>query len=143
MNIYFAGSIRGGREDAALYRQIVKLLKQHGRVLTEHVGDIDLNEDNLSDETIYRRDMTWLKEADVLVAEVTVPSHGVGYEIARAETLGKPILCLHRPQAGRRLSALLAGNPSIHCESYQRFGQVDAILEAFLQGQAAQESGSA
>jgi nucleoside 2-deoxyribosyltransferase len=104
MKIYFAGSIRGGRDDAALYRQIILLLMEYGGVLTEHVGSAGLvraGADDWSDEFIYARDMAWLAEADAVVAEVTIPSHGVGYEIARAEALGKPVLCLH------------------HCELYQ------------------------
>jgi hypothetical protein len=132
MNVYFAGSIRGGREDAAVYRQIIRRLKRYGHVLTEHVGETERREDDLSDEAIYERDMTWLREANVLVAEVTVPSHGVGYEIARAETLGIPVLCLHRPQPHRQLSALIAGSPAILCEPYHRPDQLDAILGAFL-----------
>ena len=42
--IYFAGSIRAGRDDAELYAKIVGLLKKYGRVLTEHVGDPNLKE---------------------------------------------------------------------------------------------------
>lgn len=38
MNIYFCGSIRGGRQDVAIYQQIVTYLKNYGRVLTEHVA---------------------------------------------------------------------------------------------------------
>lgn len=137
MKIYFAGAIRGGRQDAGLYNQIIGLLKERGEVLTEHVGheDPDDAERDMSDEAIYRRDMAWLEEADVLVAEVTVPSHGVGYEIARAETLKKPILCLHRPGAAQPLSALIAGNPNVRCEGYERLEQLGPILEAFLRDQ--------
>ncbi len=142
MKIYFAGSIRGGREDAPVYAQIIDLMNRYGEILTEHVGKPDLKEDPLSDRVIYERDMRWLTEADVVVAEVTVPSHGVGYEIARAETLGKPILCLHRPQAARRLSALLAGNSSIHCETYQQPRQVEAILETFFREHTGQRDSS-
>ena len=132
MKIYFAGSIRGGRQDASLYGKIVELLKGYGRVLTEHVGQVHMDENGLSDEGIYERDMAWLEAADVLVAEVTAPSHGVGYEIARAEALGKPILCLHRPGAGAHLSALLAGNPTIRCEEYQQIEQLAAVLDDFM-----------
>jgi len=135
VKIYFAGSIRGGRQDAALYHSIIDLLKRHGHVLTEHVGSTDLGEDDLPDDAIYRRDMKWLAEAHVLVAEVTRPSHGVGYEIARAETQGKPILCLHRPDAAHRLSALIAGNPAIHCECYENPGELPPILDVFLRDQ--------
>ncbi len=143
MIIYFAGSIRGGRQDVDLYGCIIDLLRQHGLVLTEHVGDKNLNEAGLSDAAIYRRDMRWLDQADTLVAEVTVPSHGVGYEIARAEMLGKRVLCLHRPRSGRRISALLAGNRGIECQSYQRMDELTTILERFFQKEAQRPSAPA
>ena len=37
-----------------------------------------------------------------IVAEVTQPSLGVGYEIGRAVAMDKKILCLYRPQDGKR-----------------------------------------
>lgn len=37
----------------------------------------------------------------VVVAEVTQPSLGVGYELGRAVVLNKQILCLFRPRSGR------------------------------------------
>jgi nucleoside 2-deoxyribosyltransferase len=137
LKIYFAGSIRGGRDDAALYRQIIALLKEYGEVLTEHIGGAELSstgEESLPDEAIYARDMAWLAEADAVIAEVTVASHGVGYEIARAEVLGKPVLCIHRPSAGRRLSAMLAGNPMLRCETYASPNELRPIVERFLRG---------
>ena len=39
MKIYFAGSICGGRDDAALYRQIIVMLMEYGEVLTEPLGE--------------------------------------------------------------------------------------------------------
>ena len=38
----------------------------------------------------------------VIVAEVTQPSLGVGYELGRAVAMGKRILCLYRPQENKR-----------------------------------------
>jgi len=137
MKIYFAGSIRGGRDDAALYHQIIALLIEYGDVLTEHIGDIGLTaagEDGLPDATIYDRDMGWLAEADAVIAEATVPSLGVGYEVARAEALGKPVLCLYRRGAERRLSAMLAGNPTLRCETYESVEALKPVLERFLRG---------
>ncbi|GAB1301119.1 2'-deoxynucleoside 5'-phosphate N-hydrolase 1 [Apodemus speciosus] len=61
------------------------------------------------DRLIHERDLAWLRQADVVVAEVTQPSLGVGYELGRAVALGKPILCLFRPQSGRVLSAMIRG----------------------------------
>ena len=47
LNIYFAGSIRGGRADASLYQRIVKILQRYGTVLTEHVADPTLTEEGM------------------------------------------------------------------------------------------------
>src|SRR3989338_5373851 len=115
MKSYFAGSVRGGRGDNELYSQIIKSLSGYGTVLTEHVSNKDLSAmgENKASEIIYKRDMRWLKESDVVVAEVTTPSLGVGYEIAKAEEMGKRILCLYRPASERRLSAMVAGSKRI------------------------------
>lgn len=41
-SVYFCGSIRGGREDQALYARIVSRLRRYGKVFTEHVADAEL-----------------------------------------------------------------------------------------------------
>ncbi len=91
MKIYFAGSIRGGREDREKYFKIIEYLKKHGEVLSEHIGseNIDHKGEKLSSEEIFNRDVEWIKKADVIIAEVSTPSLGVGYEICFAEELNK------------------------------------------------------
>lgn len=134
MNIYFAGSIRGGREDKELYQEIISILRGYGTVLTEHVGDQTLSalgEDGPTDAYIYERDMTWLNAADAVVAEVTTPSLGVGYEIGQAEGK-KPILCLYREQEGKRLSAMMAGNTNLRLEPYKDMADISGIFERFF-----------
>jgi hypothetical protein len=121
--IYFSASISGGRGDAPLYAAIIEALALRGRVLTEHIGSPDLSdggEQGAGDAHIYARDIAWLREADAVIAEVSTPSLGVGYEIARAAMLGKPVVCLFRPEAGRRLSAMIRGNPAVHVLEYSR-----------------------
>ncbi len=98
LRIYFAGSIRGGRDDAAIYLELVDELARHGEVLTEHVATV--GEEDLSDDEIYARDLDWLTSCDAVVAEVTTPSLGVGWEIGVAQERGIPVLCLHRPGEG-------------------------------------------
>ncbi|XP_072498327.1 5-hydroxymethyl-dUMP N-hydrolase [Notamacropus eugenii] len=111
--LYFCGSIRGGRQDRALYGRIVSRLRHFGVVLTEHVAAAELGargeEAAGGDRLIHERDLAWLQQADVVVAEVTQPSLGVGYELGRAVALNKRILCLFRPQSGRVLSAMIRG----------------------------------
>jgi len=143
--VYFCGSIRGGRSLQPLYAAIVDFLQQHGhQVLTTHVaapdvlapyppasstgasreasppGGTGLEQERRADvraSDIYEHDMQWLAECDVVVAEVSVPSLGVGVEIATAQQLGKPILCLCR--ADVTLSALIEGNPTLRVIRYR------------------------
>ena len=135
MKIYFAGSIRAGREDQGLYHQLIQGLQSHGQVLTEHVGDPSLTafgDDGPSDQGIYERDMAWLAKADLVVAEVTLPSLGVGYEIGRAESLDIPVLCLYREQDGRRLSAMVSGNPQVMLVRYSTVAEALVNIDEFV-----------
>ncbi len=110
MKVYFSCSLTGGRSDALIYAAIVDDLLARGHdVLTAHLARPDVMdlEDGLEAGEIYRRDVQWIKEADVLIAEVSTPSHGVGYEIALALAEHKPVLCLHRQ--GVRVSKMITG----------------------------------
>ena len=72
MKIYFAGSIRGVRKDAELYRKVIAVLKEKHQVLTEHVGDLSLSTvEDKGDKAIYEQDTAWLRECDVVVAELS------------------------------------------------------------------------
>jgi len=138
MKIYFAGSIRAGREDAAIYETMITWLKSFGEVLTEHVGDVSLSErgdDGPDDPFIHDRDMAWLKSCDCLVAEITTPSLGVGYELGWAAALKKPVLCLYRVLPGRSVSAMIAGNPGILTAAYANLDEAKAMMEKFLRNQ--------
>lgn len=135
MKIYFAGSIRGGREDAALYLQIIEYLKSFGEVVTEHVGDpnlTDSGDDGPTDQFIHHRDLEWLQSADILVAEVTTVSMGVGYEIGRAVESGKKVLCLFRSGSGKNLSAMIAGCPDLKLVKYSSLDEAEKAVHEFL-----------
>ena len=134
MKIYCAGAIRGGRADVALYLELVELLQAYGTVLTEHVADEQLTAlgEVTDDRMIHDRDLAWLREADCLVAEVTTPSLGVGFEIGKATEWGTRVLCLFRPNAGRTLSALIAGSDRVTVREYQRAADVEEIFERFF-----------
>ena len=136
MKIYFAGAIRGGREDAQLYKNLIAYLKEKGQVLTEHIGSTDLSwegEISSKDEEIYNRDIKWLQSADIVVAEVTTPSLGVGYELGIAEKLNIPVLCLYRPDQRNRLSAMISGNAIFTCRKYTVFIEVQKWIDDFIQ----------
>ena len=134
MNIYFAASIRGGRADWASYLEIVKQLRGFGNVLTEHVGDVELSAlgEDIGDDKIHERDLGWLRESDCLVAEVTTPSLGVGYEIGKATEWQKPVLCLYRPSDDRKLSGMIAGCSDVTLREYQTTEGLHEVFEKFF-----------
>ena len=134
MKIYFAASIRGGRDDWASYLEIVRQLREYGEVLTEHIGDSELSAagEDISDRDIHDRDLDWLKSSDCLVAEVTTPSLGVGYEIGKATEWGKPALCLYRPAGGRSLSAMIAGSDGVTLIEYQSANEWNQTFEQYF-----------
>lgn len=133
--IYFAGSIRGGREDAALYGELIRFLTGRGKVLTEHVGAANVGEleKNQTDSDIYEQDVAWIRESDLVIAECTRPSLGVGYELAYAEALGKPCFLLYRGEEGS-LSAMLAGNPYFRIFRYGNAEDAKRVLDGILSG---------
>ncbi|MBR1725835.1 MAG: nucleoside 2-deoxyribosyltransferase [Muribaculaceae bacterium] len=132
--IYFAGSIRGGRVDADLYRRIIQFMQQTDTVLTEHVGssNLILNEQGRErDAHIYDQDTAWLRQSDLLIAECTCPSLGVGYELAYAEHRGIPCHIFY-DKTKAQLSAMLTGNPYFHIHPYESEEQIFAVLTQLL-----------
>ncbi|MEM4546974.1 MAG: nucleoside 2-deoxyribosyltransferase, partial [Nitrososphaerota archaeon] len=115
MKVYFAAPMRGERKSGEIYRKIFFVLERMGcKVITPHVVDESGRaEEGLSDEEIFERDMKLINECDVLVAEVSTPSIGVGVEIQSALDRGKPVICLYLPEARKGVSALVLGNPNI------------------------------
>jgi len=141
MRVYFACSIRGGRADQPYYQAIINLLKNYGTVLSEHFGDpnLDPNENAVpagfadnSDQAIHDLDMKLISEADVIVAEITTPSLGVGYEIGYGENLGKKILALHRENGLSRPSAMIAGSSKVTLKNYQEVTDLKPIFDEFF-----------
>ena len=112
MNIYFACSITGGREFERIYQELVAGLLADGHELpTAHLAESNVIalEAVTPAREVYERDVIWIRKADALIAEVSAPSHGVGYEIGFALQAGKPVLCIH--QEGRKISKMISGNP--------------------------------
>ena len=135
MKIYFSGSISGGREHEAIYQHLVAYLQAQGhRVLSAHVADpvaLEAEKDMLP-RVVFERDSNWVRECEAMIAEVSTPSLGVGYEYGLAVQLGKPVLCVYR--SGVRLSKMITGNPApnLTVAAYADEVELDRIVSAFL-----------
>ncbi|MBQ6285332.1 MAG: nucleoside 2-deoxyribosyltransferase [Bacilli bacterium] len=132
MKFYFAGSIRSGRNKLNVFIEINKILNKYGNVLDKHVASPNVFEieKNNSEEDIYIRDINWIKECDILVAEASTPSLGVGYEIAYAESLNKQIICIY--DENTNLTAMIRGNKNIKLIKYNDIDNMLYELEALL-----------
>ena len=132
--VYFACSIRGGG-DTSNYLAILQSIKDAGGdVLSEiFVNDaIQFGGSPLPEPQIYDRDIAMIKAADVVIAEVTNPSLGVGYELGFAENLNKPILCLFDDHPERKLSAMIKGNPHVTVATYNSAHIPTEAIKKFL-----------
>lgn len=135
MDIYFSCSITGGRRDQAVYAKMVDFMTEKGyHVQTAHLSRPDvLREEKAVDAVdVYQRDVDWVETCGALVAEVSTPSHGVGYEIALALLRGKAVLCCYRK--GCTISKMILGNthPNMSVYAYQGFDDLASALVDFL-----------
>ncbi|MCL7416054.1 MAG: nucleoside 2-deoxyribosyltransferase [ANME-2 cluster archaeon] len=129
--VFLSGSIRGGRRLVDTYRFMADVMIGAGiDVLSEHVAreNVFAQERNMTEEEIFLRDMAGIQQCDCLVAEVSVPSVGVGYEICQAVGLKKPVLCVY--ERGSKVSAMVLGNKGVHVQSY---GGIDELHDVVLE----------
>ena len=118
MNIYLSGAIAAGRQKVGVYQQIAEIIHSLGHQITSpQVADPNVTNDGKGEPTdpqeIYLRDMQQLAESDLMIAEVSIPSLGVGYEIATAIHQNKPVLCLYDiDDSPKRISAIISGHTS-------------------------------
>jgi nucleoside 2-deoxyribosyltransferase len=125
MTVYLACTVRGDRSALAAVRSVAEFLERHGHsVLTRHLlaDDVEDAESALDERDVFERDMRWLIAADLVIAEASGSSFGVGFEVGyvlgRSEQTGQRVLLLHH--AGRRaqVSRLITGNSHARCTSY-------------------------
>jgi len=109
--IYFAAAMKGDRSNLKINRQIIQGLLQRGyQILTMFVIDEVLDVDRgMPPREIFKRDIRLLNETDVVVADISFPSLGVGFEIAYALLQGKKVLALCRVDRLEKTSALIRG----------------------------------
>lgn len=128
--IYFSAAVRGGASFATLAARI-DALSALGHVLTEHMASartIDLGA--RTDAEIHAHDQALLARAHVMIADLSQPSTGAGYMVARAAARKIPILCLYA--RGQKPSAMIAGSPDVDTRSFDGEADFMAQVRAFL-----------
>src|SRR5262249_26207954 len=117
MKVYLACTVRGDRGGVAAGRAICERLQRAGHeVLTTHLlaDDVDAAEARLAERDVYERDLDWLTRCDVLVAEASGSSYGVGFEVGyvlgRASASGQRVVLVYDLERRDAISRLITGN---------------------------------
>ena len=81
----------------------------------------------------YLRDVDWIREADFVIADISIPSIGVGYEIGFAESIEKPILCIYDKNSPKVASMMITGNQNIVFKEYETIEEANKIIDDFME----------
>ena len=126
----------GGRQYLSVYKGIVDYLKamKHS-VLTEHIvyHNVLEYESTSSDQEIYERDIKYLHQSDLVIAEISNPSLGVGYEIGYALNISKKVLCIYDEKCS--VSKMITGNKDLNLliKKYSDINSCINIIEKFIE----------
>jgi len=122
MRIYLACTVRGDRGAVAALRALVASLERDGHtVLTRHLLDdnVDAAESALTERDVYARDIEWLEGCDLLIADASGSSFGVGFEVGyvlgRSDRTDQRVILLYQADRRDRISRLIVGNAHPRC----------------------------
>ena len=134
MQIYLACTVRGDRGGLTIARAVCARLHHHGHVvLTTHLlaDDVDAAESVLTERQVYERDIEWLDGCDLLIAEASGSSYGVGFEVGyvlgRSAHTRQRVVVLYDDRRKAKVSRLLLGNAHPHCTTYGYRSQEDLV----------------
>ena len=134
MKIYVSGSIYGGTQKIDTYKILIEELEKYGEVLNRQIADPNViaNEVYQKDEDIFADLEEKLIIADILVAEVSIPALGVGYELGFADKLNKKIIAIYDEIYTPKVTTMIRGNKRIKLIPYQRIEEITNNLDKLL-----------
>lgn len=134
MKIYFSGSIYGGRQKLETYKKLVYEMQKYGEVLNPEVADdnVLIEEKGKSDYEIFENLEKELNEADLIFAELTVTSLGVGYEIGYGDSLNKRIIGIYDETVNSKISTMIRGNKRLKIIPYMDINEIINNLENII-----------
>jgi 2'-deoxynucleoside 5'-phosphate N-hydrolase len=141
MTVYLACTVRGHRGALQAARAVNDaLLRQGHHVLTTHLlaDDADAAESALTEHQVYERDIHWLERADLLIAEASGSSYGVGFEVGyvlgRSAETGQRALVVFDESRRPAISRMIAGasHPACTVRGYNNPQDLLQVVEDYL-----------
>ena len=97
MKVHFAAAVDGEKEDFIKLCKFIEKLDH--TIVTDHYLSrslVAIQRESAEESKFYvERSMQWIKSADVVVFETTKPDISIGYELAVAVSLHKPVIALY------------------------------------------------
>jgi hypothetical protein len=130
MKIYFGFTVAGDRSTMMAARKIVDILvEMRHEVLTRHLVEDNAWEADrrITPKEVYLRDMKWLEQCDLFIAEVSGSSFGLGFEtgyLLGATT--KKVVLFYRRDVETKISLLITGitHPNCRLAPYSDLNEV-------------------
>lgn len=100
MSIYFTASVSAKNNYLLEYKNIINHLESLGhKVTSKHITDItesEIQKESREEILLFQEKVEqWIKKCDCIIVDTSFPSVSVGYEIALALRIGKPILVFY------------------------------------------------
>ena len=142
LQIYLACTVRGDRGAVAGLRTLVASLERAGHtVLTKHLLDDNVEgaESALTERAVYDRDIAWLEACEVLIADGSGSSFGVGFEVGyvlgRSDRTDQRVVLLYRADRRDQISRLVVGNGHPRCRviSYTAGAELVAAVMSVIE----------
>ena len=112
----------------------MKELQKYGEVLDAEVADdnVLIKEQGIPDNEIFEKLEKKLDQADIVFAELTVTSLGVGYEIGYADKSNKRIIGIYDKTVVPKITTMLRGNKRLKIIPYEDINDIISNLEVIL-----------
>ena len=134
MIVYCAGPIKGDTKYQESYKDIVRIVESMDHTALAQFSSKIPSTIFLNDKQIYTRDMKWIDGSKVMIAEVSGPSLGVGFEIAYALFVKNiPVLAVYNEQA-QNISSMISGcnHPNLQLKKYYNQDDLARIIRNFI-----------
>ena len=120
MKIYFGFTVAGDRSAVMAARTIVGILEEmRHEVLTRHLVEDNAWEAdrNITPKEVYLRDINWLEQCDMFIAEVSGSSFGLGFETGYLlGATAKKVVLFYRRDVESKISLLITGITHRNCK---------------------------
>jgi len=134
MIIYCAGPIKGDTTFQKFYLEIIDFIESEGHTPLAELNEKLTSTSPLTDKQIYKRDIKWIDGSKIMIAEISGPSLGVGFEIAYAIHQKKiPVLALVNYTV-KNVSAMITGSDSnlLTIAKYNNAEDLKEIIRSYI-----------